>query len=702
MLKSQRKNTRLHPQNASRHAKERIEKLKKEINHHRYLYHVLDKQEISDSALDSLKRELSELEKKYPDSLTSDSPTQRVGGKVLDKFKKVKHVDRMLSLEDVFSYEELQDWEKRIRKLVPGKSFDYFVEAKLDGLTAILTYKDGVFIQGATRGDGVYGEDVTQNLKTIGSIPLKLEILKNKYSARFPKKILNRCLKGKLDVRGEILIKKGIFEKLNKERIKKKLQVYANPRNLAAGSIRQLDPKITASRELICQVYEIYTDVGQSTHEEVHDILNILGFRVDNFTKECKDLNAVERFLNELEKKRHKHPFLLDGAVILANQLKFWDQMGVVGKAPRYMVAYKFKGEEAETVVEDIIVQVGRTGTLTPVAMLRPVSVAGSTISRATLHNEDQIKKLGLKIGDTVIIHKAGDVIPEVVGVLKRLRPKNAKSFKMPAKCPVCGGVIERKPGESAYKCKNKNCFALHFREIAHFVSKKGFDIAGLGPQIIEKFLERGLMRDASDLFKLEKEDIKELEGFQEKSAKNIATAISQSKRILLPSFLTALGIVHIGEETADLFSKYLIEKGFSSDMPESLISFISKISLEELKCIEGVGGKIGESIYNYFSDKKNQEEIRALSHAGIRLILPQKIMAKLAGKTFVLTGTLETMARDEAKRKIKALGGHVSSSVSRNTDFVVAGRDPGSKYTHAKKLGVKVIEESRFFKMIK
>ncbi len=681
--------------------KNRIQKLKKEINHHRYLYHVLDRQEISDAAMDSLKEELADLEKAYPEFFTPDSPSRRVSGEILDKFEKVRHSVPILSLEDAFSKEDIKDWEEKISKLVKGKKFEYFVELKLDGLTSVLTYKNGVFARGATRGDGIYGEDVTRNFRTIESIPLKLEVIEKKYGVS--EKVFKKCLNGNFEVRGEVMMTKREFEKLNKSREKRGEALFANPRNIAAGSVRQLNPKITASRNLICMAYEILTDIGQKTHGEVHDILNALGFRVNNYSKHCKNIEEVMNFMTSWEKKRKKLPVESDGMVVVVNPVALEKKMGNVGKAQRWMVAYKFKAEEAETVVEDILVQVGRLGTLTPVAKLRPVRVAGSTVSRATLHNEDQVKKIGVRIGDTVIVHKSGDVIPQIVKVFKRLRPRGAREFRMLKKCPICGSKVVRVRGESAHRCSNKHCFAIQREKLVHFASKKSFDIDGVGPRIIEQLIENNLIRDSSDLFDLTIGDLEPLERFAEKSARNIVASIAISREISLEKFINSLGIRHVGEETSELLSQTLIKKTQKLKTVKDIVNVLKKLSLEELNFIKGIGDKVAKSICDYFKDEKNLEFLGKLFKKDIKIkVKKAKIGNKLAGIVFVLTGELENFTRGEAKKKIKSLGGNVSDSVSKRTDYVVAGENPGSKLDRARKLKIKIIGEREFEKMVK
>jgi DNA ligase (NAD+) len=657
-------------------AKKRIKKLHQEINHHRYLYHVLDRPEISDAALDSLKHELAELEEKFPDLITPDSPTQRVGGKPLDKFVKVRHSKAMLSLQDAFSAEEMKAWEERVAKLVPGQKLDYFVELKLDGFAIELIYENGILKTGATRGDGVTGEDVTSNLKTIEAIPLRLEKLD----------------KGRIEVRGEVFMSKKAFARVNKEQKKKGLAVYANPRNLAAGSIRQLDPKLAASRDLDFMAYEMVTDKGLKTHQEKHELLKKRGFKVNKFNKYCKNLEAVIKFHQQWIAKRDKLDYQIDGLVVVVNSLKLEDRLGTVGKAPRWAIALKFPGAEATTRVEDIQVQVGRTGALTPVAHLKPVQIGGTTVRRATLHNMDEIKRLGVKIGDTVILQRAGDVIPDIVKVLPKLRTGKEKEFRMPHKCPVCSSKITRKSGEVAYYCSNKNCYAVSRRQLNHFVSRKAFNIEGLGDKILVQLVKADLVKDAADLYKLSPEDLKPLERFADKSADNLVEAIKDSKKIPLAKFIYALGIKHVGEETAiDLANKFgSLEK-------------LEKVSLEKLENVADIGPVVAKSIYEFFQDKKNLEYIAKLEKAGIETEKPKiKKSQKLANKKMVITGSLESISREEAKEKIRLAGGDWVSSVSKNTDYVVVGEEPGSKYDQAKKLGVKIIDEKEFSELLK
>jgi len=671
-------------------AKKRIEKLKTVISYHRYLYHVLNKQEISDAVLDSLKHELYKLEQKFPEFITSDSPTQRVGGKALEKFKKVKHLIPMLSIEDVFSEKELQDWRDYLKRLQPSAKFEYFSELKIDGFAITLIYEKGVFVLGATRGDGRIGEDVTQNLKTIESIPLKLGIRGKPPSPEIKNKLKKLISQGIIEVRGEIYMEKKDFEKFNQEQKKKGLPAYSNPRNLAAGSIRQLDPKLAASRPLKFLAYGMVSDIGQKRHSEEHQILPTLGFKAD-IGQRCQNLNQVIEFWKEIAKKREKFPFQIDGIVVNVDENSLFKKLGIVGKSHRGARALKFAPKQTTTKVLDIKIQIGRTGAVTPVAYLEPVQVGGVTISRATLHNEDEIKRLGVRIGDTVIVGRAGDVIPVVIGVLPNLRTGKEGVYRMPKHCPVCGIALVRVKGEVVWRCPNKQCRARRKKFLYHFVSKKAFDIEGLGPKIIDQFIEKNLISEAPDIFKLEEGDLKPLERFAEKSAQNIISAIQASKEITLSRFIYALGIRHVGEETAiDLANSF------------GSINSLKKASKEEIEALPDIGPEVSKSIYNWFQSPKNLRLIDELFGVGIKISPLERFGKKLAGKTFILTGAFKSMTRSEAERKIRLLGGHPSSSISRQTDFLVVGENPGSKLEKAKKLGVKIIGEKEFLEIIK
>lgn len=683
-------------------AQKRTEKLKKLINHHRYLYHVLDRQEISEAALDSLKKELFDLEQKYPQFITSDSPTQRVGGKPLEKFEKVKHPQPMLSFNDAFSRKDMQDWLERNSKLLTKeeiKKIDYYCEPKLDGLAIELIYENGIFKTGSTRGDGLIGEDVTENLKTIEAIPLKLREIKEvakELEKEGQNEIAEKIKRGglkKVVTKGEAIITKRDFKEVNKEQEKAGLPIFANPRNLAAGSIRQLDPKITAKRRLDSNAYSLITDFGQETHFKDHQTLKALGFKTNNkFNKYCKDLNEVFRFHDFWYQNREKLPYEIDGIVVTINNKKIFDKLGVIGKAPRGVIAFKFPLKQATTIIKDIKVQVGRTGSLTPIAVLEPVEVGGVTISHATLHNEDEIKRLGLKIGDTVIVGRAGDVIPDIIRVLPKLRTGKEREFKMPQRCPACGTKVIKPAGEVISRCPNPDCFAKKRRYFYHFVSKGAFNIVGLGPKIIDRLIDEEIIYNPADLFRIKKEDILELERFAEKSTENLIKAIQEKKRITFHRFIYALGIRNVGEETAKDLSEY-----FSS------LEKIKEANLEDLQKVRDIGPVVARSIYDWFSKKRNLNFLEKLKKAGVEIIEEKKPSYQpLKGKIFVLTGILETMNREKAEERIRVLGGEVSESVSKNTDFVIVGKDPGSKYQKAQKLGVKIIKEKEFLEMLK
>lgn len=662
-------------------AKERIEKLRKEIDHHRYLYHVLDRPEISDAALDSLKHELTTLEAQYPDLITPDSPTQRIGGEPLKAFQKVIHRLRMYSLNDVFSHEELQEWETRVQKLLGRTSSpEYFAELKMDGLATSLTYEDGMLVLGATRGDGQVGEDVTNNVKTIESIPLRLRLDAVKNAS------LREKIRERVEMRGEVIMLRQTFEKLNMQLKKSGETTYANPRNLAAGAVRQLDQAVTASRQLHFYVYDIPTDLGIQTHAEVHALARTLGFKVVEHERIAHSLAQVFRFLEEIAKKRRTFPYNSDGVVISVNDIPAQRKLGYVGKAPRGSIAFKYPAEQATTIVEDIQLQVGRTGALTPVAHLTPVQVAGTTVSRATLHNADEIDRLDVRVGDTVIIQKAGDIIPDIVRVLKNLRPKNAKKFTMPEM--FLGSPVRRKPGEVAYYVTDKGLPERQREALYHFVSKRALDIDHVGRETIDLLLARNLIKDPADLFLLTKEDLLELPGFKDKKAENIIQGIQEKKEnIPLARFLYALGIRHVGEETAQLLAH-----GFGS------LDRVARASVEELAARHDIGDVVARAIADFFREDETRRLLEKFFRIGISFApTPRARKTKLTGKSVVVTGTLQHFTRDGAHDAIRAAGGDVSSSVSRATDYVVVGENPGSKAAKAEKLGVRVLTESAF-----
>ena len=658
----------------SKETTERLTKLKKTIEYHRHLYHTLDKPEISDEAYDSLVRELE----------SKNDSVLRVGGEPLDEFVKVKHQTRQWSFDDVFNFEDLQKWEIKTQNFIKkaglqDEKIEYCCELKIDGLKTILTYTDGNLARGATRGDGTMGEDVTNNIKTIQSIPLKL---KENIS---------------IIVVGEIWIGKKDLKKINKIRIEQNEMPFANTRNLAAGSIRQLDPKIASSRKLNSFIYDI--DLSNKKIPDTQSgeltLLQKLGFNVNSEFKVFNNIAEVYDFYKNWTKKRHNLNYELDGIVIKINSRKIQEALGYTGKSPRWGVAYKFPAEQVTTIVEDIVLQVGRTGVITPVAHLRPVSVAGSTVSRATLHNEDEIARLDVRIGETVILQKAGDVIPDIVSVVKEMRTGKEKPYIFPKKVDACGGdgSIERIPGESAWRCVYKDSYEQIKRKFYYFVSKKCFNIDGLGPKIIDALLENNLISSFDDIFTLKKGDLLALPRFAEKSVDNLLESIQKSRKITLSRFLTALSITQVGEETANDLAKHFKN-----------IDGIMNATFEDLEIINGVGPIVAKSIKDWFSDKENRKLIKNL----LKYINLEKVdttedkILPLTGKVFVLTGTLSKMSRDEAKEKIRALGGDISSSVSENTSFVVEGENPGSKSEKAHALGVSIINEEQFLGMIK
>ena len=684
-------------------AKKRHKKLREEIDDLRYRYHVLDDPKVTDDVYDSLIQELEGIEKQYPGFSTDDSPTRRVGGEPIKGFKKIRHQTPMLSLYDAFSENELREWENRLKRLEPGKNWEYMCELKMDGLATSIVYEDGSFLYGATRGNGSVGEDISENVKTIRAIPLKLNVeLQN--TSQFPKEVVGRVRAAlatarRIEVRGEAIMHTDAFKKLNSMREKEGKQAFANPRNAAAGTLRQLDPKIAAQRKLDWYAYALATDLGQKTHHEGHLMCAILGFQIHPLIKVVKDLDAAISFFQKVRSDRKKLPFEIDGVVVQLNDNSLFSRFGVVGKAPRAAIAYKFVAKKATTVVEDITVQIGRTGVLTPVAKLRPVNVGGVTISHATLHNADEIRRLGVRIGDTVVVQRAGDVIPKITEVLKNFRTGKEKKFVFPKTCPKCSSEVvkkrisQRDQSGVAYACTNKNCYAQQLRRIAHFTSKNAYDIEGVGPKIVEKFLDEGVITTAADLFSIKQGDISALEGFGDKSAENIVRAIQQKKNISLERFLYGLGIFHVGEETAILLAEEF------GDLKK-----IMKASEEDLRALEDIGETVAKSIHDFFRDEKNLSLVKNLLSAGVcpQAKKKQHKQSGITGKKVVVTGTLERFSRDEIKRIIREHKGDVTNTVSKNTDLLLAGENPGSKHDKAKKIGVRIINEEEFLKMLK
>jgi DNA ligase (NAD+) len=676
--------------------KDRYEKLIKAIEHHQHLYHSLDKPEITDEAYDSLMRELLDIETKNPQIISPLSPSKRVGGKPLDEFKKVKHEVRQWSFDDIFDSEDLKKWDEKVRRMIakePGlkdEKLEYCLELKIDGLKVILTYKNGEFVEGATRGDGRVGENVTENLKTIKSIPF---FLQEKACPNLPKGWVD------IIVVGEAWMNKKELEKINEERKKEGEQIFANTRNAGAGSIRQLDPKVTAKRKLDTFIYDIDEISGiklPETQGEELELLKKLGFKTNPYFKIVNSLEGIEKFYTEWSKKKDKMEYALDGMVIKINSRKIQDVLGYTGKTPRWGVAYKFPAEQVTTIVEDIVLQVGRTGVLTPVAHLTPVRVAGSVVSRATLHNEDEIKRLDVRVGDTVILQKAGDVIPDIVQVLTDLRTGKEKPYKFPEFVADCGGdgKIERVPGQVAWRCVSQDSFAQKRRKFYHFVSKKAFDMDGCGPKIIDVLLDNNLVSSYEDLFTLKRGDLLSLPRFAEKSVDNLLASVEKARKISLPKFLVGLSISQVGEETAIDLAKHFGD-----------INKLCEVSFADLQDLDGVGPIVAKALVDWFADKNNKKTLDNLLKQVtiLNFHLGESLMkaGKFSGKTFVITGTLSEMSRDEAKDKIRALGGDVSESVSSKTSYLVAGENAGSKLEKAQELGVKILNEKEFLSLI-
>ncbi len=694
---------------------ERVLKLRKSIEHHRYNYHVLDIEEISAEALDSLKRELAELEEKYPELVTTDSPTQRVAGKPLEQFEKVEHKVPQWSYNDAFTPEDMVEFDLRVKRFIKDAFGEvgtskipnptYVCELKIDGLKVVLEYVDGELVTAATRGDGKVGENVTLNVRTIQSVPLKLSK---------PVSIITE---------GEVWLSKKNFEILNALQEKNGEVLYANPRNVAAGTIRQLDPRIVAERKLDTFIYDI-ASLGNdndralvkkgasasaemkepSTQLEELEILKELGFKVNTHAKFCKDIQEVISFWNQWKDKSKKQDYWIDGVVVKVNEVKYQKAIGYTGKAPRFGIAFKFPAEQVTTIVEDIKLQVGRTGVITPVAHLKPVEVAGTTVSRATLHNQDEIERLDVRIGDTVVLQKAGDVIPDIVRVLTELRPKSAKKYQFPTHVAECGGdgSIERIPGQVAYRCVFRGGASEHRRKLYHFVSKKCFNIDGLGPKQIDAFLEANLISTYDDIFTLKKGDLLALPRFAEKSVQNLLEAIEKAKTVSLARFIFSISIDHVGEETAEDLANHF---GTFTNFFETVTMQDKEVAKQQLSAIYGIGDVVALSIVQWFSNLDNLYQIqRLLEYVDVHDVVKKgnaSTNEKIARKTFVLTGTLESMSRDEAKELIKERGGEVSSSVSKNTDYVLAGAEAGSKLAKAEELGVTVLTEEEFKKML-
>ncbi len=666
-------------------AKARLTQLRQAIDHYRYQVHVLDRTDISEAALDSLKHELTEIERQFPELITPDSPSQRVAGQVLPGFSKIRHQVRMVSLGDVFSEAELQQWDERWRKLRPRAQTEYLVDLKLDGLAMSLVYRHGLLFQAATRGDGQVGEDVTQNIKTIEAIPLRLRTQDLSTDA---KKIVTS---GTVEIRGEVVMFKKDFEALNRRQIKAGQPTYANPRNVSAGSIRQLDPKVTAGRTLHFFAWELVTDLGQASLSGSYELLKKLGLPVNPRAAVCASLAAVAKFHTQIHARREQLPFWIDGVVVKLNSRQLYQDLGLIGKSPRAAVAWKFSAEQATTVVEDIVVQVGRTGALTPVAHLKPVQVAGTTVSRATLHNAEEIARLDVRIGDTVIIQKAGDIIPEVVEVIQRLRPTSAKAWSMPKVCPVCRHAVTKKSGEAITYCPNRHCPARQREHLYHFVSRHAFDIDGLGPSTIDTLVDENLVHEPSDFFRLKTEQLIGLPLFAEKKSVKLIEAIQARRRVPLDRFIFGLGIRHVGEETARTLAQHF----------GTLEKFL-EAQVDQLSAVPDIGAVVAASIADYVEDRQHRQAVRRLANFVTATKIQGSTGGPLQGKSVVVTGTLESMSREEAEDAIRQAGGKAVSAVSQKTSYVVVGAEPGSKADKAKSLGVKILDEKAFAALLK
>jgi len=661
--------------------KKRVEKLREEIEYHNYRYYILDQPEISDAQYDRLMRELEKIEEEHPELRTPNSPTQRVGAPPLEEFEIVNHSIPMLSLANAFDESEARDFDKRVKKFLGSSSeIAYVAEPKLDGLAVELVYERGQFVVGSTRGDGVNGENITQNLRTIKTIPLQL------IRKEIP-------VPERLEVRGEVIIQLDKFKTLNRKREEMDEPPFANPRNAAAGSVRQLDSKITAERPLEIYCYGMGDVRGRAfkTHWEILQTFPKWGLRTNPHIQKCQNIDKVLEYYHEMNERREKLPYEIDGIVIKVDRLDLQTRLGEIARSPRWALAFKFQPKQETTKILDIRVQVGRTGALTPVAVMKPVQVGGVEVSRATLHNQDEIDKKDVRIGDTVIIQRAGDVIPEVVQVITSKRTGSEKKFKMPPKCPVPGCGAEVIKEEAIHRCIGLDCPAQLKGRIKHFASKRAMDIEGLGVKLIDQLVEKGLVKDVADIYYIKKEELIALERMADKSAQNIIDAIEASKEKPLAKFLYALGIRHVGETTAEDLAHHF-----------SRLEDFFHLSEEDLMEVEGIGPEVADSVHQFFRDKKNRESIDRLKKAGVKVIEPKaKEKGKLAGKVFVFTGALQTFGRDEARNLVKSLGGTTASSVSKKVDFVVIGEDPGSKLDKAKELGIKVLTEEEFKKMI-
>ncbi len=666
----------------SESAKKEIANLRKEIRRHDVLYYVENQPKISDRDYDLLLENLKKLESQHPDWITPDSPTQRVGAKISEKFPPIAHKAPMLSLDNSYSLEEFQEFHDRvIKELGSDQGLEYVVELKIDGLGVTLTYENGLFVQGATRGDGKTGEDITQNLRTIRSIPLQIPVESEKEDFNF------------IEVRGEVFMNRSGFEKLNQHREQSGETVFANPRNAAAGSLRLLDPEITASRPLDIFIYTVgyMNSIPFATHYESLEKLKSLGFKMNPQTALCRSFDETLALIEKWREKKNQLDYDVDGLVVKVNSFKQQERLGSTARHPRWAIAYKYEAEQAETEIEEIVCQVGRTGSITPVAQLKPVFISGSTVSRATLHNEDEIRRKDIRVGDRVVIEKAGEIIPKVVRVLEVKGHKRSAKFAMPTHCPECDSILFRSSDEVVWRCENSNCPAQLKERILHFASRNAMDIDHLGPAVIDQLVEAGRVRHYSDLYKLQLEELEPLERMAKKSAENLLDAIQKSKSAGLARLLHGLGIRHVGQRGAALLAQRF----------QSMEKF-SQATYEELEAIMEIGPRIAESVGAFFNQEANREEIERLTKLKLDLTETAAMQGdQLQGKQFVLTGTLANFSRDQAKQKISAQGGRVTSTVSQKTDYVIAGADPGSKIDKARKLGITVLSEEEFKKLV-
>ena len=653
-------------------ARSRAAELRRLVEHYGRQYYVLDAPEISDAEYDKLFRELVDLETRYPTLQTPDSPTKRVGGAPLDTFKKVRHRTPMLSLSNAFSADEVREFVRRVERATGAAVDAYVCELKIDGLAISLTYRDGKYERAATRGDGVQGEDVTANVRTIRSVPMTLAQTDG--------------LPRDFEVRGEVYLPKAAFAALNARLDEAGKPTYANPRNAAAGAVRQLDPTATAKRGLQTFMYHLDPPGASRTQAEVLDRLQKAGFRVNPHRRVARSLDEVLAFLDEWETRRHDLDYETDGVVIKVSSLAEQAELGTISRSPRWAIAYKFPPEEKETVVLDIAVYVGRTGAVTPVAMLEPVLLAGSTVKRSTLHNEDEVARKDVRIGDTVVVHKAGDVIPEIVRVVLEKRPKSSKPWVPPERCPACDFQLVREPGEVVRRCLNPLCPAQRVERLIHFASRGAMNIEGLGPAIIEQLVDQEHVVEPADLYGVTKEQLLKLDGFAERSAEKLQQSIAQSKRVPLARLITALGMRHVGGRTAELLAQH-----FGS------LEALAAASEEDLVGVEGIGEVVAHDVATWLHSDEGREVLEHLRDAGVEAEATQRVGGPLAGQTWVLTGSLDAMTRPEAEERVKALGGNPGSSVSRKTHTVVAGASPGSKLEKAQRLGVRVLDEAAF-----